>query len=208
MIYDYELAVAAAAPVVPPGPSWTRHWLGENFYAQIYLVDAGTRLSRYHQPLTEVAGESGESPPQLTLDGIVSTLGELRHIRSLNLSGTLLTDEMMPFMAHLRSLRELQMDSVEITDEGDKLSRQITARAESFKVKTGDDWQTRMFTGSGAGKTYTPGVHQVELRPLHQGHWLAFRDLYADTIWDFSTDEGRGYPGMAREPLAHIVEIQ
>ena len=43
---------------------------------------------------------------------------------------------------------------------------------------------------------------------LHQGHRLTLLYFYADPIRDFPTDQGRGYPGMVREPVANIPEIQ
>lgn len=106
IIYEHQLPRRGNGAIdyraIPPGPTWLRRWLGQDFFDRI--VDARIDYS---------SGTLGET------DTALAGLRRLPYLRSLALGGSLdLTDDSLMRLASLTKLRSLSLTHVRVTPDG------------------------------------------------------------------------------------------
>jgi hypothetical protein len=104
--YDYELDPRQDpfTRPVPPGPSWVRGLLGDDFFAHVVIVDN----------LFDPVGKEIKS--KMTDDGLVY-LRAFPHLRELYLRGRPFNDVGLVHLEGLTQLETLYLDATQVTDE-------------------------------------------------------------------------------------------
>jgi hypothetical protein len=119
-LYDYQFS-HSGNPFDPPGPTWLRHLLGENFFAAVVEVNLTS------SSLTDAGLEHLKGLTQLRTLNLIGTpvtdaglehLKGLTQLEELDLCGTEVTDTSMEYLKGLRQLRTLCLFGRPITDAG------------------------------------------------------------------------------------------
>jgi hypothetical protein len=94
---EYSYQRAATPDAAPPGPSWLRRFLGDDFFADVAVV------SLDHTKVT---------------DGGLESIGALPHLQQLYLYDTRITDAGVERIKRLTQLRRLWLGNTQVTDVG------------------------------------------------------------------------------------------
>jgi hypothetical protein len=117
--YDYEFdASGFRRNAIPPGPTWLRSLLGDNYFANVVGVYFGERQNN---------GSTREDPflhRIMINDANLEQVGDLHQLLWLDLSLTRVTDKGLEHLKRLKSLRNLWLNDTGVTDPGVKKLQQ------------------------------------------------------------------------------------
>ncbi len=97
IVYDYQLRRATSVPRVPPGPTWLRRWIGDDYFTNVV--------------------EMSVNDPK-TGDADLNHLQDLPRLEVLELDGTHAGNQGLKYLAALKRLRKLSLRRTAVTDEG------------------------------------------------------------------------------------------
>ena len=102
----------------PPGPSWLRHWFGDDAFAEpevdCFDTRGNLRLLQQYPRLKWLHMIPGSVNDMKEL----APLAELRHLTRLELTGDYFDDDALPYVARLVHLEELNLRNALISDAG------------------------------------------------------------------------------------------
>lgn len=118
--YDYEMDYTTAwigGRRVPPGPSWLRRYLGQDFFADVVLIHTGTcahvppsRLKMFPRLEYLYIRNLGVGQDDLRV------LANLEHLRCLDMGATNLDDTGLRILSSITSLEGLWLDHTAVCD--------------------------------------------------------------------------------------------
>lgn len=114
--------VVDRADTPPTNWTWARRWLDKHYFDTVWRVDAIKKQYDWDSPdklLTTITGPTlSQTEFTRTPKQVMDQVGRLPHLKTLDLSNSLLTDADLESIRGLSELEELNLEQTLVTDSG------------------------------------------------------------------------------------------